>query len=74
MDKVSYHTKCISLNNETCIARPTLIDLNLEEFHYYQLMVTFDGCNGSFNTHDSLSSRICVRNKRQDANLRYKII
>ena len=59
--KISGSTKCISLNNELCIARPTLIGLNLEEFHYnHPLMVTLGRYNGSCNTIDDLSSRICV--------------
>ena len=37
--KVSDRTKCISLNNDTCLARPTLIDLNSNELHYYPLLL-----------------------------------
>ena len=29
--KVSDHTKRLSLNNESCTARPTFFDLNLEQ-------------------------------------------
>ena len=29
MVNVSDHTKCISLNNQSCLARPTAIDLTL---------------------------------------------
>ena len=28
-------TKCVSLNNDACVARPTLIDLNPVELAYY---------------------------------------
>ena len=38
--KVSDHTKCISLNNELCLAKPTFIDLNSNELHYYPHMVS----------------------------------
>ena len=31
MVNVSDHTKCISLGNQPCMARPTLIDLNLDQ-------------------------------------------
>ena len=27
--------KCISMNNPPCMVRPTLVDLNPDEFHYY---------------------------------------
>ena len=35
--KVSGRTKCLSLNDEPCIVRPTLIDLNPVELKYYPL-------------------------------------
>ena len=30
----SFATKCVSLNNQQCAARPPLIDLNPNECHY----------------------------------------
>ena len=62
-------TKCVSLNNEPCLDRPTLFDLNSNEFHYYPFRVSLDRCNESCNTVDDLSSRICVSNKAEDVNL-----
>ena len=58
--RVSESTKCISLNNESCEARVTPIDLDLKELHYYPIMVSLNRCNGNCNTLDDLSSRICV--------------
>ena len=63
---VNVHTKCTSLNNEPCIARPTLVDLNLEKLHCYPLMVSLGRFNGSHNTLDDLLSRICIPNKTKD--------
>ena len=51
---VSDHTKCVSLKNEPCIARATLIDLNLEELHRYPFMVSLDRCDKSRNNPDDL--------------------
>ena len=56
-------TKCESLNNEPCMIRPTLVDLNLVWLNYYPFMVRLDKCSGSFNSVDDLSSNICVRQK-----------
>ena len=53
--------KCLSLNDESCMVRPSLIDLNLVELKYYPLMISFDKCNGSCNT---LSPEICSEKKR----------
>ena len=39
--------KFISLNNETCMVSPTLIDLNFVELKYYPFIISLDKCNGS---------------------------
>ena len=67
--KVSNHKKRISVNNELCLTRPTLFDLNSVELHYCPYMVSSDRCDGSCNTFDDLSSRIFVPNKTEDENL-----
>ena len=66
---------CISLNNQPCMTRPTLIDLNSHEDNHvlcdYPFMVNLDGCNGNCNP----SGRICVPNRRKDVNVNaYHII
>ena len=40
----SLTTKCVSLNNEPCMIRPTLIDLNPVELNYYPFMISLDKC------------------------------
>ena len=65
----SFATKCISLNNEPCLVRPILIDLNQNEFHYYLFMVNLNRCNGYCNTLDDPSGRIYVPNKTENMNL-----
>ena len=67
MVKVSNCTKCISLNNQLCMARAMVINLNPNKhnqgLHHYPLMVSLDRCNGSCNTLNDLSSKICVPKK-----------
>ena len=69
----SLATKCMSLDNEPCIARPTTIDLNLDEHNHglcsHQLMVGLERCVGSCNSIDDPSSRIYVPNKTKGVNL-----
>ena len=45
----SLATKCVSLNDESCMGRSTLIDLNLIELKYYPFMMSLDECIGSYN-------------------------
>ena len=41
-------TKYLSLNDEPCMVRPTLIDLNLVELKYYLFMISLDKFSGNF--------------------------
>ena len=69
---VSNFTTCVSLNQQPCITRPTIINLNPDEhnqgFCYYTFMIKLDKCNGSCNTLDDVSLEICVPNKLENLN------
>ena len=60
-------------NNQPCISRPTLIDLNIDEhkqgFCYNSFMINLGRCNGSYNTLDNSSGRIYVPNEIENPNL-----
>ena len=58
-----------SQSNESCLARPTLIDLNLNELHYYPFVVNLDRCSGSCSTLDDLPRRLSVLNRMAEVNL-----
>ena len=62
--------KCVSLNNEPCMTRRTLIDLNTDELNYYLLMIIPDKCNGIFNAVDDLSAKICFPTEKKDVNVK----
>ena len=53
-------TNFVSLDDELCMIRPTLISSNTIELKYYPLMISLDKCNGSCNV---LSPRIYVLKK-----------
>ena len=73
MANVPNFTTCTSLNNQLCITRPTLIDLNSDEYNqglrYYSFIINLNRCNGSCNALDKPSSRMCIANKTKDINL-----
>ena len=58
---------CILLNYQPWMTRPTLIDLNSDEYNeglrYYPFIVNLDRCNGSYNILDDPSGRIRVVNE-----------
>ena len=49
--------KCLFLNDEPCMVRPTLIDMNPNEIKYYSFMISFNKCVGSCSV---LSPKIYV--------------
>ena len=69
----SNYIKCVSLNNKKCMIQPILIILHpseySEEFHYYSFSVKLDRCDGSCNTLNDLSNKLCVLNKIEKLNL-----
>ena len=63
--KVSDRIKCLFLNDEPCMVRPTLIDMNLVELKYYPFMISLNKCTGSCNV---FSPQTCVPNETKDIN------
>ena len=51
------------------MVRPMLIDLNLDEIHYYPFMITINMCEGSCNTTVILLGKIYAPDKTEDMNL-----
>ena len=59
--------KRLSLNDNSCIARLNLINLNYVELKNYPFIVSLDKRNGGCNV---LSPKICVPEKTKDINIR----
>ena len=61
-------TTSISLNNQLCMTRPSRVNLNPDEYNpklcYYSFMVNLGRRNGSCNTLDDLSGKICCKQKK----------
>ena len=61
--KVSDETKCLFLNDKSCIFKPTLIGLNPVELKYYSFMISLNKYKGSC---DVLTPKICVQKETKD--------
>ena len=59
--------KCVSLNEEKCMVRPTLIDLTPLELKYYPFMISLNKCTGSCN---ALSPKRFVSKEAKDINVK----
>ena len=51
-------TKCLFLNDEPCMVKPTLIEMNLVEPKNDPIIISLNKCTGNCNV---LSSKICVQ-------------
>ena len=63
----SLATRFVSLNDELCIVRPTLIGLNLIKLKYYPFMISLNKCNGSCSV---FSLKMYVPKKAKDKNVK----
>ena len=62
--------KCLTLNNRPCQARPTLVNINSNETHFYLFTVSGNKCGGSCNTIDGLYAQVCAQNKTKNTNFK----
>ena len=65
----SLATKCVSLNDEPYMLRPSLIDLNPFELKYYLFMISLGNCNGSYK----VFSKIYVPKEKKLKHLKHLI-
>ena len=59
----SLATKCLFLNDQPCMVRPTLIDMNPAEIKYYPFMISLNKCTGSCNV---VPPKICAPKETKD--------
>ena len=45
----SLPTKYLFLNDEPCMVRPTLVDMNPNDLKYYLLIISLNKCTGKCN-------------------------
>ena len=61
--RVAELTKCLFLNGEPCMVRPTIIDMNPVELKYYPFMISLNKCSGSCNV---ISKNTCSERNKSD--------
>ena len=62
----SLTTKCMFLNDESCMIKLTLNNLNHIVPNYYPFMIGLDKCDENCNAVDDLSTKICVFSIKQN--------
>ena len=64
---ISSATKCLFSNDEPCMIRSALYDLNPVELKYYPFIISLDKCTGSCNV---LFQNIYVAKQTKDINVK----
>ena len=59
--RVADLTKCLFLNGEECLVRPTLINMNPNELKHYPFMISLNKCTGSCNVLNMCSKIMCSK-------------
>ena len=57
-----YQAKCLFLNYELCMVRPSLSVMNPVELKYYPFMISLNKCTGCCNV---ISTKICFPKKQK---------
>ena len=62
--------KCLTLNNRPYQGRPTILNINSNETHFYPFTVSVNNYGGTYNTIDVVYTRVCVPNKVKNMNVK----
>ena len=52
--------QCMSMNNQKCMSRPKIIDLNANEPVFYPYSIKINKCSGSCNNINDPFGKLCV--------------
>ena len=61
---------CISMNNQACIVRPEIVNVNSNEAAFYPFSIKTSKCNGSCNNINDPYAKICVPDVVKDLNVK----
>ena len=62
--------KCVSMNNQECIIRPQLININSNEPSFYLYSIKVNRYSGSCNNIKDLYTKICVPDVVKNINVK----
>ena len=62
LSKFTNALTCVSMNNQACIVRPEIIDINSNNPIFYPFSVKINRCSGNCNNINDPYAGICVPN------------
>ena len=62
--------ECVSVTNQECMARPTIIDVNKNEIVFYPLSIKVSKCSGNCNNINDPIAKLCIPDIIKDMNIK----
>ena len=62
--------ECVSVNNQKCMARPKIIDVNKNETIFYPLSIRINKCSDSCNNINDPMAKLCVPDIVKNMNIK----
>ena len=62
--------ECVSVTNQECMARPTIIDVNKNEIVFYPLSIKVNKCSGNCNNINDPIAKLCIPDIIKDMNIK----
>ena len=61
---------CVSMNNQECKVRPTIVDINSNDPMFYPFSIKVNKCSGNCNNINDPYAKRCVPDTVKDLNVR----
>ena len=61
---------CISINNQTCTAKPEIFNVNINNPVFYPVSIKTSKCSGNCNNINDLYAKICLPDVVKDLNVK----
>ena len=70
LSKFTNALKCVLMNNQECIIRPEIININSNNLIFYPFSVKINRCSGNCNNINDPYARICVPDTVKNLNVK----
>ena len=62
--------ECVSMNNQVCKVRPTIININSNEPVFYHYIIRVHKCGGDCNNMNNQYAKTCIRDIAKNSNIK----
>ena len=70
LSNITNALECVSMNNQACIVRPEIVDINSNNAIFYPFSVKINRCSGNCNNISDPYAKICVPDTLKNLNVK----